>query len=173
VLACDIDLLAPPAELEKRKHKQKRLVASPNSYFMDVKCQGCFTMCAGGGAVEGAAGGTQTGGRRRRAASGGGSGGARGRVASFYGAGAVCACSSGHLQSAGSTASAANAFANARREPARAARSAPCPLLTAAAAALPTPPMQHYRVQPQPDRGGVPQLQHRAVRAHRRQGPPH
>lgn len=44
VLACDIDLLNPPAELEKRKHKLKRLVASPNSYFMDVKCQGCFTM---------------------------------------------------------------------------------------------------------------------------------
>lgn len=44
VLACDIDLLHPPAELEKRKHKLKRLVASPNSYFMDVKCQGCFTM---------------------------------------------------------------------------------------------------------------------------------
>lgn len=44
VLACDIDLLNPPAELEKRKHKLKRLVATPNSYFMDVKCQGCFTM---------------------------------------------------------------------------------------------------------------------------------
>lgn len=44
VLACDIDLLHPPAELEKRKHKLHRLVASPNSYFMDVKCQGCFTM---------------------------------------------------------------------------------------------------------------------------------
>ena len=44
VLACDIDLLHPPVELEKRKHKHKRLVQSPNSYFMDVKCQGCFTM---------------------------------------------------------------------------------------------------------------------------------
>ena len=44
VLACDIDLLNPPAELEKQKHKLKRLVATPNSYFMDVKCQGCFTM---------------------------------------------------------------------------------------------------------------------------------
>lgn len=39
--------------------------------------------------------------------------------------------------------------------------------------ALPAPPaLQHDCVQPQPDRGGVPQLQHRAVRAHRRQGPP-
>ena len=37
-------LLNPPADLEKRKHKLKRLVASPNSYFMDVKCQGCFNM---------------------------------------------------------------------------------------------------------------------------------
>ena len=44
VLSCDIDLLHPPAELEKQRHKLKRLVASPNSYFMDVKCQGCFTM---------------------------------------------------------------------------------------------------------------------------------
>ena len=44
VLACDIDLLHPPLELEKQKHKLKRLVESPNSYFMDVKCQGCFTM---------------------------------------------------------------------------------------------------------------------------------
>ena len=44
VLPCDIDLLNPPKELEKRKHKLKRLVASPNSYFMDVKCQGCFNM---------------------------------------------------------------------------------------------------------------------------------
>ncbi|KDD76606.1 hypothetical protein H632_c164p2 [Helicosporidium sp. ATCC 50920] len=44
VLACDIDLLHPPADFEKRKHKLKRLVASPNSYFMDVKCQGCFVI---------------------------------------------------------------------------------------------------------------------------------
>lgn len=44
VLSCDVDLLHPPQELEKRKHKLKRLVASPNSYFMDVKCQGCFVM---------------------------------------------------------------------------------------------------------------------------------
>jgi len=44
VLACDIDLLHPTAEYEKRSHKLKRLVESPNSYFMDVKCQGCFSM---------------------------------------------------------------------------------------------------------------------------------
>ena len=42
VLSYDIDLLHPPAALEARKHKLKRLVQSPNSYFMDVKCQGCF-----------------------------------------------------------------------------------------------------------------------------------
>lgn len=30
-----------PAE-EKRKHKLKRLVQHPNSYFMDVKCPGCY-----------------------------------------------------------------------------------------------------------------------------------
>jgi small subunit ribosomal protein S27e len=31
---------ALPALLQK--HKLKRLVQSPNSYFMDVKCTGCF-----------------------------------------------------------------------------------------------------------------------------------
>jgi small subunit ribosomal protein S27e len=44
VLQNDIDLLHPPPELEKRKHKLKRLVQSPNSFFMDVKCQGCFNI---------------------------------------------------------------------------------------------------------------------------------
>lgn len=39
VLAQDVDLLNPPAALEARKHKLKRLVQSPNSFFMDVKCQ--------------------------------------------------------------------------------------------------------------------------------------
>ena len=42
----DIDLLHPPKELELRRHKLKRLVPSPNSFFMDVKCPGCFNMCA-------------------------------------------------------------------------------------------------------------------------------
>lgn len=46
MLHSDIDLLHPPAELEKRSHKLKRIVQSPNSFFMDVKCQGCFQMCA-------------------------------------------------------------------------------------------------------------------------------
>ena len=44
VLAQDVDLMNPPAEYEARKHKLKRLVQSPNSFFMDVKCQGCFNI---------------------------------------------------------------------------------------------------------------------------------
>lgn len=37
-----VDLLHPSKESEARKHKLKRLVQSPNSYFMDVKCPSCF-----------------------------------------------------------------------------------------------------------------------------------
>ncbi|KAL5720322.1 40S ribosomal protein S27-B [Ranunculus cassubicifolius] len=44
VLPNDVDLLNPPPELEKKKHKLKRLVQSPNSFFMGVKCQGCFNI---------------------------------------------------------------------------------------------------------------------------------
>uniref|UniRef100_A0A8C4ZRN0 40S ribosomal protein S27 n=1 Tax=Gadus morhua TaxID=8049 RepID=A0A8C4ZRN0_GADMO len=36
------DLLHPTPEEQKRTHKKKRLVQSPNSYFMDVKCPGCY-----------------------------------------------------------------------------------------------------------------------------------
>nr|CAD7443969.1 unnamed protein product [Timema bartmani] len=36
------DLLHPSPIEEKRKHKLKRLVQHPNSYFMDVKCPGCY-----------------------------------------------------------------------------------------------------------------------------------
>ncbi|KAG2180029.1 hypothetical protein INT43_003816 [Umbelopsis isabellina] len=39
-----VDLLNPSIETEKRQHKLKRLVQSPNSYFMDVKCPGCFNI---------------------------------------------------------------------------------------------------------------------------------
>ncbi|KAI8578457.1 hypothetical protein K450DRAFT_301097 [Umbelopsis ramanniana AG] len=39
-----VDLLNPSVEQEKRSHKLKRLVQSPNSYFMDVKCPGCFNI---------------------------------------------------------------------------------------------------------------------------------
>uniref|UniRef100_A0A453HEX5 40S ribosomal protein S27 n=1 Tax=Aegilops tauschii subsp. strangulata TaxID=200361 RepID=A0A453HEX5_AEGTS len=41
VLQNDIDLLNPPAELEKLKHKKKRLVQSPNSFFMNSASAGC------------------------------------------------------------------------------------------------------------------------------------
>merc|ERR1712154_623186 len=36
------DLLNPTYEAEQRKHKLKRLVQRPNSFFMDVKCPGCY-----------------------------------------------------------------------------------------------------------------------------------
>merc|ERR1712137_1497469 len=36
------DLLHPYAEVEARKHKLKRLVQHPNSFFMDVKCPGRY-----------------------------------------------------------------------------------------------------------------------------------
>jgi len=39
-----VDLLNPSAEHEKKQHKLKRLVQSPNSFFMDVKCPGCFAI---------------------------------------------------------------------------------------------------------------------------------
>merc|ERR1712084_117016 len=37
-----VDLLHPSLAAEKAKHKKKRLVQSPNSFFMDVKCPNCF-----------------------------------------------------------------------------------------------------------------------------------
>ena len=43
-LQIEDDLLHPSPANEKRKHKLKRLVQSPNSFFMDVKCPGCFNM---------------------------------------------------------------------------------------------------------------------------------
>ncbi|KAJ1422858.1 ribosomal protein S27 [Ochromonadaceae sp. CCMP2298] len=36
------DLFHPSAADEKSKHKLKRLIQAPNSFFMDVKCPGCF-----------------------------------------------------------------------------------------------------------------------------------
>jgi small subunit ribosomal protein S27e len=38
------DLLHPNPAEERRRHKLKRLVQSPNSYFMDVKCPGCVNI---------------------------------------------------------------------------------------------------------------------------------
>jgi ribosomal protein S27E len=37
-----VDLFHPNSADEKSKHKLKRLIQSPNSFFMDVKCPGCF-----------------------------------------------------------------------------------------------------------------------------------
>ncbi|KAI8804963.1 40S ribosomal protein S27 [Cladochytrium replicatum] len=39
-----VDLLNPLESSERRSHKLKRLVQSPNSYFMDVKCPGCMNV---------------------------------------------------------------------------------------------------------------------------------
>merc|ERR1712072_1618910 len=36
------DLLNPSLASEKTKHKLKKLIQAPNSYFMDVKCPGCL-----------------------------------------------------------------------------------------------------------------------------------
>ncbi|KAH6567246.1 hypothetical protein BASA50_000516 [Batrachochytrium salamandrivorans] len=41
-----VDLLNPLESSERGQHKLKRLVQSPNSYFMDVKCDGCFQITA-------------------------------------------------------------------------------------------------------------------------------
>ena len=38
------DLLHPSKESQERIHKLKRLIQRPNSYFMDVKCPGCFSI---------------------------------------------------------------------------------------------------------------------------------
>ena len=40
----NFDLLNPDSKSEASKHKLKRLVQAPNSFFMDVKCPGCFQM---------------------------------------------------------------------------------------------------------------------------------
>ncbi|SPO00055.1 related to SEN1 protein [Cephalotrichum gorgonifer] len=39
-----VDLLNPAPASEARKHKLKTLVPAPRSFFMDVKCPGCFTI---------------------------------------------------------------------------------------------------------------------------------
>uniref|UniRef100_A0A3Q3XE47 40S ribosomal protein S27 n=1 Tax=Mola mola TaxID=94237 RepID=A0A3Q3XE47_MOLML len=37
-----LDLMNPILAMERAKHKKKRLVQCPNSYFIDVKCVGCY-----------------------------------------------------------------------------------------------------------------------------------
>ncbi|KAH8156573.1 hypothetical protein CIB48_g11673 [Xylaria polymorpha] len=39
-----VDLLNPTPAAEAKKHKLKNLVPAPRSFFMDVKCPGCFTI---------------------------------------------------------------------------------------------------------------------------------
>eukprot|EP00520_Triparma_pacifica_P008428 CAMPEP_0118664002 /NCGR_PEP_ID=MMETSP0785-20121206/17761_1 /TAXON_ID=91992 /ORGANISM="Bolidomonas pacifica, Strain CCMP 1866" /LENGTH=73 /DNA_ID=CAMNT_0006557841 /DNA_START=17 /DNA_END=235 /DNA_ORIENTATION=+ len=39
-----VDLLHRDPADEQKMHKLKRLVQSPNSFFMDVKCPGCFNI---------------------------------------------------------------------------------------------------------------------------------
>ncbi|KAL6866764.1 ribosomal protein S27 domain-containing protein [Trichoderma novae-zelandiae] len=43
-LVLAVDLLNPSAASEAKKHKLKTLVPQPRSFFMDVKCPGCFTI---------------------------------------------------------------------------------------------------------------------------------
>ncbi len=38
----ELDLLHPDPKFEAQKHKLKRLIQSPNSFFMDVRCTGCL-----------------------------------------------------------------------------------------------------------------------------------
>ncbi|KAI0534147.1 ribosomal protein S27-domain-containing protein [Xylaria digitata] len=39
-----VDLLNPTPAAEAKKHKLKTLVPAPRSFFMDVKCPGCFVI---------------------------------------------------------------------------------------------------------------------------------
>ncbi|KAF9182713.1 40S ribosomal protein S27 [Haplosporangium sp. Z 767] len=38
------DILNPSFTKESQTHKLKRLVQSPNSFYMDIKCAGCQTI---------------------------------------------------------------------------------------------------------------------------------
>ncbi len=37
----EYDLLHPDPVVEARKHKLKRLIQKPKSYFLDIKCKAC------------------------------------------------------------------------------------------------------------------------------------
>ncbi|KAG6009617.1 40S ribosomal protein S27 [Claviceps maximensis] len=43
-LVLAVDLLNPSPAAEAKKHKLKTLVPAPRSFFMDVKCPGCFAI---------------------------------------------------------------------------------------------------------------------------------
>jgi small subunit ribosomal protein S27e len=40
----DSDLCYPTARAERNRHKRRRLVQGPNSFFMEVKCPTCFAI---------------------------------------------------------------------------------------------------------------------------------
>lgn len=40
----EFDCLHVDPKEEAKKHKLKRLVQNPNSFFMDVRCPGCLTI---------------------------------------------------------------------------------------------------------------------------------
>jgi small subunit ribosomal protein S27e len=40
----EIDLLHPVSEDQRVSHKKKRLIQGPNSYFIDIKCPGCYSL---------------------------------------------------------------------------------------------------------------------------------
>ena len=40
----EMDLLHPDPIQEAKKHKLKRLIPNPKSFFMDVKCPGCYSI---------------------------------------------------------------------------------------------------------------------------------
>ena len=40
----EMDLLHPSTKIECTKHKLKRLIQEPNSFFMDVRCKGCMSI---------------------------------------------------------------------------------------------------------------------------------
>ena len=37
----EFDLLHPDPTIENQKHKLKKLVQKPNSFFLDIKCKSC------------------------------------------------------------------------------------------------------------------------------------
>ncbi|WVQ78926.1 40S ribosomal protein S27 [Cryptococcus sp. DSM 104549] len=43
-LVLAVDLINRPASIQARTHKLKKVVPEPNSFFMDVKCPGCFAI---------------------------------------------------------------------------------------------------------------------------------
>lgn len=40
----EMDLLNADPMMEEHKHKLKKLVQAPNSYFLDVRCSQCFNI---------------------------------------------------------------------------------------------------------------------------------